>query len=368
MSDKRCYLEINKENFRRNLVNLKEYLPKETKIIGIVKADYYGHGANELSQIMAQEGVSDFAVATLKEAIELREQGLAGSLLLLSYLEEENWQLASKYHLIIPVVSLKCAREMNEYCKKNETRLTVEVKVDTGMHRLGIDPNISEEEIKEIYASPYLRVKGTFSHLCCADSFEEEDQKTTFKQKEIFDEFLNRVKACDCQVGRTHLCASSGILNYPEFVYDYVRPGFMLLGFQVGETKQPIKRYPVLSWYSKIEMIKEVDENQGISYGHIYHTPGKRRIATISVGYGDGYPRRLSNDGYVVINGQKANIVGRICMDQMMVDVSDIDCKVEDEVTLIGEGISANKLAQKADTIVDELVCNINKRVSRYYI
>ena len=367
MSRSRCYLELDRENFRHNLAGLQAILPQQTGIIGVIKADYYGHGDWQLAQIMSEMGVSDFCVAALSEAVRLRDLGLKGSMLILGYTEQKDWMKAYENDCILTLASYEQVEAMSRFARSWGIVLKVEVKVDTGMHRIGIDPLISDEQLSAIYADPCLKVMGTYSHLCRSDSFAPEDIEYTHRQRDVFDSFLARVAQLGYDCGRRHLCASSGILNYPEFVYDYVRPGFMLLGFTVGEVHERYQRLPVLGWYSRIEMIKTVGEGEGLSYGHIYRCEKPMKIATVSVGYGDGYPRRLSNRGYVVINGQRVPIRGRICMDQMMVDVSGIDCKREDPVTLIGEGCSAEALAEMSGTIVDEIVCDINGRVERVY-
>ncbi|HPX32499.1 MAG TPA: alanine racemase [Erysipelotrichaceae bacterium] len=370
---KRCYREISKSNFRDNLKGLKNILPEQTNIIGIIKTDYYGHGAYQLAKIMQEEGVKDFAVASLAEAIELRKLGLEDSILILGYSSKEQWFIANNYNFVFSIVDYDHGVEMIEYCKENDIQLKVEIKVDTGMNRIGVNANLTEKQIKTIYDNPYLKINGTYSHLCRSDSFEESDRQFTYKQKEIFDMFLNKIKKLGLKTGRTHLCASAGILNYPDFIYDYVRPGFMLLGFDVGAVINKYKRKPVMTWKSQVEMVKTIKANEGVSYGHIYVSDKERKIASLSVGYGDGYPRRLSNKGYVLIKGQKANIVGRICMDQMMVDVTDIEnVKAGDEVILIGKSgnlkIDLNELADLSETIVDEIVCNINVRVEKYFV
>lgn len=370
---KRCYREISKSNFRDNLKGLKNILPEQTNIIGIIKTDYYGHGAYQLAKIMQEEGVKDFAVASLAEAIELRKLGLEDSILILGYSSKEQWFIANNYNFVFSIVDYDHGVEMIEYCKENDIQLKVEIKVDTGMNRIGVNANLTEKQIKTIYDNPYLKINGTYSHLCRSDSFEESDRQFTYKQKEIFDMFLNKIKKLGLKTGRTHLCASAGILNYPDFIYDYVRPGFMLLGFDVGAVINKYKRKPVMTWKSQVEMVKTIKANEGVSYGHIYVSDKERKIASLSVGYGDGYPRRLSNKGYVLIKGQKANIVGRICMDQMMVDVTDIEnVKAGDEVVLIGKSgnlkIDLNELADLSETIVDEIVCNINVRVEKYFV
>ncbi len=373
MNNKRCYREISKSNFRDNLKGLKNILPEQTNIIGIIKADYYGHGAYNLAMIMKEEGVKDFAVASLSEAIELRNSGLKDSILILGYVGENQWLLAKEYDCVISIVDYTHALKMIEFCKENNIQLNVEVKVDTGMNRIGVNAKLNKEQMKTIYDSPYLLVNGTYSHLCRSDSFDDSDREFTYRQKELFDDFLSRVESLGLKTGRTHLCASAGILNYPEFVYDYVRPGFMLLGFDVGLVENKYERKPIMSWISQVEMVKTIKADEGISYGHIFVSDKERKIASLSVGYGDGYPRRLSNKGYVLINGQKADIVGRICMDQMMVDVTDIkEVKAEDKVVLIGKSgsleISFNELADLSETIVDEIVCNISSRVEKYFV
>ncbi|NLZ75133.1 MAG: alanine racemase [Erysipelotrichia bacterium] len=370
---KRCYREISKSNFRDNVKGLKNILPKQTNIIGIIKADYYGHGAYQLAKIMKEEGVKDFAVASLAEAIELRKSGLEDSMLILGYSSKEQWLVAEEYNLIFSVIDFNHGVEMIDFCKENNVQLNVEVKVDTGMNRIGVNADLTDNQIKTIYDSPYLKINGTYSHLCRSDSFEENDRQFTYKQKETYDKFLAKIRKLGLDTGRTHLCASAGILNYPDFVYDYVRPGFMLLGFDVGVVENKYKRKPVMTWKSQVEMVKTIKAHEGVSYGHIYISDKERKIASLSVGYGDGYPRRLSNKGYVLINGQKANIVGRICMDQMMVDVTDIkNVKAGDEVVLIGKSgnltIDFNELANLSETIVDEIVCNINVRVEKYFV
>lgn len=373
MKNKRCYTEISIDNFRKNINALMNYLPSDEKIIAVVKADYYGHGAIHLAKICEDRGINYFAVATIEEAIQLRKAEIKGNILVLGYVNSDWWKIALAENIELSVGSIEQAQEMKKFCQQNNCNLNIQIQIDTGMHRNGIEINISENDLREIYDSKYLVVKGTYSHLCTADSFLKEHIENTYLQKENFDYFLSRLKQYNLRSGMTHLCASSGIMNYPQFKYDAVRPGFMLLGFNVGEVKNIFERYPLLSWYSEVCAIRKLDRDDSISYGHIYTCPKKMTVATVSVGYGDGYPRRLSNKGYVLINGKRANILGRICMDQMMVDITDIEnVSLGNKVTLIGidgnNQITANEFANMADTIVDEIVCSINKRVERYYI
>ena len=189
MKIRRCYREISRSNFRDNVKGLRNILPQKTNIIGIVKADYYGHGALKLAQIMQEEGVRDFAVASLGEAIELRNMGLEDSILILGYVSEQQWLIAKEYNCILSIVDYTQAVRMIEFCIEEKIQLKVEVKVDTGMNRIGVNAFLSDEQIKTIYDSPYLIVNGTYSHLCRSDSFDESDREFTYKQKELYDDF-----------------------------------------------------------------------------------------------------------------------------------------------------------------------------------
>ncbi len=373
MKNKRCYVEISIANLQKNVKELKKYLSDNQQIIAVVKCDYYGHGAIALAKELRKMDIRQFAVATIEEAIQLRDNGIADEITVLGYVGQDYWLISEEKKITLSIGSVEQAEQMRAFCQENNCELAVQVQVDTGMHRNGLPYDSSAQDLQLIYNDPYLHVKGTYSHLCTADSFALSSQANTYKQKENFDYFLTKVKNLNLSVGQTHLCASAGIMNYPEFHYDCVRVGFMLLGFDVGEVKNVFERYPLLSWYSQVCSVRTLEKGQSISYGYTYTCPKRMKIATVSVGYGDGYPRRLSNKGYVLIKGNRAAILGRICMDQMMVDVSEIDnVQPEDKVTLIGRdgelSITANELAQMADTIVDEIVCSINKRVTRYYI
>ncbi len=373
MKSKRCYVEISLSNLKKNYLALRDYLSSDQQIIPVVKGDYYGHGAVKISKCLISLGVKCFAVATLPEALELREAGIDKEIIVLGYVEKEFWNIAIEKNITLSIGSFETFKLLSDLCKKNNLKANIEIQLDTGMHRNGLDMSTSLEEIKKMYSDSNVKVTGTYSHLCSSDSFEKKDIEDTYKQKEQFDMFLAKINSLGLNPGKKHLSASAGVMNYPEFKYDAVRIGFMLLGFDVGVVKQVIERYPLLSWYSQVCAIRILEKGQAISYGHTYTCQKQMKIATISVGYGDGYPRRLSNKGYVLIRGKKAKIVGRICMDQLMVDVTDIkEVALNDKVTLIGtdgnETISANEFAQMANTIVDEIVCSINKRVERYYL
>lgn len=370
MEKDRCWVQISRGALQFNVRQLKEYLPEGTHLLAIVKADMYGHGAVAGCRIMEQCGVRDFGVAAVSEGRQLREGGIQGDILVLSYCDEDSWLEAYRLNLIMTAVCPEHARRMNDFAAAHGIKLRVEVKVDTGMRRLGVGSQCPFQDIRALYGQPQLIVNGTFSHLCCADSFDPADEAFTRLQKQRFDHFLDQVRAAGYQPGRTHLCASSGFLNYPEFRYDTVRPGFVLLGYNVGTVHQGYDRRPVLSMYARVEQVKWVEAGEGISYGRVYTTPQRRRIATVSCGYADGYPRRLTGKAEVLIHGQRVKVVGRICMDQFMIDVTDVDqVAPEDIVTLIGQdgsqAIRLEEVAQWAETVGSEIVCNIAPRVPR---
>jgi len=370
MEHSRSWIEISKENFQHNILAIQNHLPNNEKIIGVVKANHYGHGVDLTTKIMIENGINDFAVSALSEAEELRALNVKGTILILGYVEEEYWPKAYDLDCILTIVSVNHAIRLNKWAKANNVFVKVEIKVDTGMGRIGIPYHINNDDIKSLYGQSNLKIIGTYTHLSDADSFDENNRKWTYAQKDRFDSFTKTVIKNGYGVGRTHICASSGIINFPEFKYDYCRLGFCLLGYYVGEIKRTIDLKPILTWKTKIELVKEIEDYTPISYGRTYYSKGKRKIATLLVGYADGYPREYSNNGYVLIHGQKANIVGRICMDQMMIDVTDIpDVKCEDIVTLIGtdgnETISLEDFSSRINTIGDEVACLITQRVRR---
>ena len=374
MEPKRCWIEISRKACIHNIEAMREYLPADTKMLAIVKANSYGHDASLLPKVMEEAGISDFGVACVDEAVVLREAGIKGTILILEYVDRNDWQRALDYDCIMSVSSVRHCRELNEWAKEKGLQLRCEVKVDTGMRRIGINAECCDSDIIDVYGSSNIIVNGTYSHFCCADSFDEKDVEFTGVQNSRFASFIKRVKQLGYDPGRTHLAASAGFINYPEYKYDYVRPGFTLYGYNVGDVKDKIRIEQVLSMKAKVEYVKDVAPGEGISYGRLYYTDGTRRIATVAAGYADGYRRSLTGKSYVLIHGQKAKVVGRICMDQMMIDVTDIpDVKVEDVVTLIGtdgnETISMEQISVWADTIGSDYVTTIpTSRVKRYLV
>ena len=374
MSYNRCWIELSKSNFLYNIRQLQNYLPDGEKILAIVKADSYGHGAPLVAAWLNEAGIYDFGVACTSEAQQLRDAGVKGDILILSYVDEVEWMHACRLDAIMSVVSLEHARRVSHWAKENGIKARVEIKTDSGMRRLGVNTECDDETIREIYGCENLSINGTYTHLCCADSFQEDDIAFSHIQNERFAAFVERVRKLGFDPGRTHLAASSGILNYPEFKYDYCRPGFVMYGYEVGDVHTRFDSKPVLSYYARIEMVKEVSEGEGISYGRLYFTDKIRKIATVTVGYADGYPRIMTNKAKVIVHGKIVPVVGRICMDQMMIDVTGVEnVKAEDTVTLIGKDqgaeITITDLAEWANTVGSDIACGfVNNRVKRHAV
>ncbi len=372
MNKSRCWVEVSRSNLKFNVAQMMDYVKHDSRPIAIVKADGYGHGALEVSRTLNSVGVTDFGVACVDEGEVLRNGNINGTILILSYVDEHDWKRAHDLDLIMSIVSTDHAERISRWAREANLTVKCELKLDTGMRRLGVNTDASDEEIRKLFELPGIKINGIYTHLCCADSFVEDDKEFTRLQNSRFAGFVDRVKKLGYETGRTHVCASSGVLNFPEFRYDHFRPGFMLYGYTVGDIIDRYETRPVLSFYSKVEHVKMVKPNEGISYGRLYFTDKDRKIATVACGYADGYPRNLTGKASVIIRGHKVPIVGRICMDQFMVDVTGIpDVCVEDVVTLIGsdgnEKITMEEVAEWSGSVGSEIASRIMPRSRRYY-
>lgn len=372
MNKSRCWVEISLPNLKYNVAQMQKYVG-DTRVLAIVKADGYGHGAVQIARTLSEMGIHDFGVACVDEGRALRQAGIKGTILVLSYVDQQDWQNACDLGLIMSLVSVEHAERISRWAAEKGITAECEIKLDTGMRRLGVNAEVDEEVVRHLFSLPNIHINGTYTHLCCADSFADDDREFTRIQRARFDGFVEKARRNGFDPGRTHVCASSGVLNYPEFRYDYFRPGFMLYGYTVGDIVERYDTKPVLSFYSKIEYVKMVAPKEGISYGRLYFTDRERKIATVSCGYADGYPRNLTGKASVIIRGHKVPVVGRICMDQFMVDVTDIpDVTVEDKVTLIGrdgnEVITMEEFADWSDSVGSEIASRIMPRAKRHYV
>ncbi|HIT14389.1 MAG TPA: alanine racemase [Candidatus Scatomonas merdigallinarum] len=368
----RCYAEVSLKAIGHNIAQVKKRLRPGVKLLAVIKADAYGHGAVRVGKYL-EDQVDYFAVATAEEAMELREQGIRLPVLVLGYISPEQYGEILDYDITQTVYSLEIAEKLSEASVKAGCRTKIHAALDTGMTRIGF--HITEEEADRIAAIsrlPGLELEGMFTHFSCAD---QKDKTYCGLQLEKFRRMEGMLRERGVEIPVKHICNSAGIMEFDDYRFDMVRSGIVTYGLYPSEEvdKSRLPLIPALSWKSRVIHVQDVEPGLGVSYGATYTTEGPcTRIATVSAGYADGYPRALSNKGRVLIHGRYAPILGRVCMDQMMVDVSHIpDVKVEDTVTLIGrEGdrrITMEEVADPACRFNYEMACGISKRVPRIY-
>ncbi len=368
---KRVMAEIDLDELDYNIKNIQKRIG-DRKIIGVVKADAYGHGAVKVSEVLQKNGVMDFAVSNIDEAIELRKNGIKGSILILGYTPNGRYTDVLFYNITQAILSFDEAKELSDLAMKLGIKAKIEIKIDTGMGRIGFMPDDSTlPVIEEILALPNLEFCGIFSHFSTAD---EKDKTFRDEQEKRFREFNEKLVEKGIISKYCHIANSAEIIDDDNIYSDYVRPGIILYGlYPSSEVKfENLDLKPVMSIKTHISFIKEMEENMPIGYGRTYYTKGRQKIATVPIGYADGFLRSMQKGGRVLVNGQFANVVGRVCMDQFMIDVTHIeDIKVNDEVVILGKQgdneITADEIAKIQGTICYEVVCLISKRVPRVY-
>ena len=324
----------------------------------------------EISKKLNEIGIEDFAVATLSEGITLRKNNIKGNILILGYTHTKDIEYVIKYDLIQTIIDYEYAKTINELNLKRKVK--AHVKINTGMNRIG-ENHKNIEKLANIYKMENLDILGTFSHLCVADELKEESREFTKTQINNFFTCINKLKDLGCNIGRIHIQSSYGIFNYKDLECDYVRPGIIMYGvYSCIEDERKVDIRPVMSLKARITSVKEINKGETVSYGRTFKAEEEKKIATVSIGYADGYPRNLSNKKVkVLVNNQYAEIIGRICMDQLVIDVTSIeDVKTGDIVTLIGdkEEITAEKVAKESETITNELLCRLGNRLGRVVI
>lgn len=358
-------LDTAEHNF--NITRAK--LPENVKLLCVIKADAYGHGAVPLAKLF--EGRADFyGVACIEEAIELKKAGIKTPVLILGAVPKEFYSDIVKYDIRVPIFNLEDAKALSAEAVKQSKTAPFHFCVDTGMSRIGFQVNKeSADACLEITKLPNIEAEGLFSHFATAD---EKDLSKAIAQRDKFKEFIKLLEERGINIPIKHINNSAGIMNFDEY-FDMCRMGIILYGLypshEVDENLLKIK--PVMEWRAHITHIKELEPGREISYGGTYKTGETRRIATIPVGYADGYPRCLSNKGKVLINGEFAPITGRVCMDQFMVDITGIDAKVGDTVVLVGKSgskeLSMEEVSESAYSFNYELPCRVARRVPRTY-
>lgn len=368
----RCYAEISLEAIGHNIREVKKRLPEGVKLLGVVKANAYGHGAVPVASYLENQ-VDYFATATIEEAVELRENGISAPILILGYVSPSQYGDLVEYDITQTIDSYAQALALEKEAARQNRKAKAHLAVDTGMTRIGFQVTEHDaDEAAKIADLPHIELEGMFTHFSCAD---QEDKTYCSMQMEKYDKMTALLAERGVTIPLRHICNSAGIMEFDDHRFEMVRSGIITYGIYPSEEvkKERLDLIPALSWKSHVIHVKEVGPGIGVSYGATYVTEKPMtRIATVSAGYADGYPRALSNQGCVLIHGKKAPIIGRICMDQMMVDVTDIpDVQVEDVVTLVGtdgdETITIEEIANPAARFDYEMLCDISSRVTRIY-
>ncbi|MBE6799128.1 MAG: alanine racemase [Ruminococcaceae bacterium] len=373
---KRAWAEIDLDNALYNLNNIKT-MANGRHIMAVVKADAYGHGANVLARLYEDNDVSCFAVSNINEAIKLRKFGIKGDILVLGFTPTSYINQLYAFNITQAVYCLEYAEQLSSAAYDNSFVIKVHLKIDTGMGRIGFDLSDNadfQKNIKKTLSLPGLTCEGIFTHFSSADSEDADDIAFSNSQYSLFAKTVEDLESDGVTFKYIHCCnsAASALRSFDEG--NLIRPGIILYGLSPADgLKIGYEQKHVMSVKSAVSMVKRVKKGQPISYGRTYKTNSERIIATVPLGYADGYPRALSNCGKVIVNGQFAPIVGRICMDQMMIDVTDIkNVKIGTVVTVIGEAdglsITFDELAKICNTISYELMCNISIRMPRVYL
>ena len=371
---RRISADIDLDALTHNLDEIHRCISDGTKIIAVVKADGYGHGAVPLAEVMEKrEDVWGYAVATPEEAEELYGNGIKKPILILGYTFPEYDEQIVKENLRPAVFSLIRAKQLSEEAVRQNKICKIHIKLDTGMSRIGFQvTEQAADEIAQIAKLPNIMIEGIFTHFSKAD---ETDKAFTKKQADAYDQMIEWLEERQVSIPIHHVSNSAGIVDLPEYNKDIVRAGIILYGLWPSDEvkKENIDLQPLLSLKSHVVHVKELEPGRIISYGGTFEVEKPMRIATVPVGYADGYPRSLSNKGYVLIHGKRAAICGRVCMDQMMVDVTDIaDVCPGDAVILIGrdgaECITLEELGDLSGRFNYEFACDLNKRIPRVYV
>ena len=367
----RVYAEINLDAIVKNVDNLMALTKENTGALAVVKADGYGHGDVAVAKAVAQK-VTGYAVATLDEAVNLRENGVKKPILVLGYVDPYEFDILVSHEITATVFDVETAQLLADAARVQKKQAHCHIKVDTGMRRIGLEPDENGIAIvKQFTALKELSADGIFTHFAASD---ETDKTSAEHQFKLFTDFTGRLEKEGIHFTYRHCANSAAVIDMPQVDLDMVRLGIAMYGMYPSDEvkKEKVELFPALDLKSHVTMVKEIPAGEKVSYGGTFTTTRTTKLATVSVGYGDGYPRALSSKGYVLVRGQKAPIVGRVCMDQMMVDVTDIENVTRaDIVTLIGKDgdaeITVEEIAALAGTFNYEFVCDLGKRIPRSY-
>ena len=372
--NKRTWAEINLDAAEHNIRAIREITDPNAKIMAVVKADGYGNGYYETAKTFLENGADMLAVALLQEGIQLRRSGIAAPVLILGTCLPDMLEGLIDYDITPNVYSYDTAEKISELAGQKGKTVKIHIKLDTGMSRIGYLVNEDTytrvtDEILKISELANIEIEGIFSHFSTSD---EADGAYTRRQLERFMSVCDGLEERGLKIPLRHIANSAGIMMYPEAHLDMVRPGVILYGMypsdEVDKSRLPLK--PVMTLKSVITNIKTAEPGRGVSYGKEFVTIAPTRIATVAAGYADGYLRGIARNGFIMVNGEKAPIIGRICMDQCMIDVTNVhNINIGDEVILFGEeGVTIDDIARQLHTINYEVSCGIARRVPRVYI
>jgi len=360
------WAEVNLDNLEHNFKQVKSLLSSQVKVLVTVKADAYGHGIVAVSKKLVSCGVDYLGVASIDEGIKLRKDGIGLPILILGLILKKDIQPVFKYELTPTICDKEMACLLNTKAGVLKKQIRLHIKVDTGMGRIGVLHDDAFKLVKDIDKLKNIAIEGIFTHFAFADL----NREFTVLQINLFKKLVEDLKECGVSIPLVHAANSAGLIDYKDSHFTMVRPGLVIYGLHPKENLG-IKLKPVLSLKTRIVFIKEVPPGYGISYGSTYLTKRLTRIITLPVGYGDGYPRNLSSLAPVLVSGKRFVISGRICMDQIMVDVGRLKPKIGDEVVLIGKQgdckVTAEELAALSATIPYEIVCGLGDRIPRIY-
>ncbi len=366
------WVEINLDNLAHNIREIRKITKKDTLITAVVKANAYGHGSIEAAKVFLENGADRLAVATLSEAIELRKAKIYAPILVLGYIPKSQYSLAIKWNISQTIYNYESAKILSNISQDLGEKSIIHIKIDTGMGRLGFLPkDDSVEDIVKISQLPNLEIEGIFSHFSKAD---ERDKGYTIYQFESFMDMVKKLDNRGVYIPIKHISNSAAIIDLPQYHLDMIRPGIMLYGYYPSEEvdKDRIVLRPAMTLKTKVSNIKKVPKGSYISYGGLYVTEKESKIATIPIGYADGFSRLLTSKAEAFVKGHRVPVVGRICMDQCMLDVSNVeDVDIDDQIVLFGyeEGQpTVEEIANKLNTNSYEVICMVGRRVPRVYI
>jgi len=367
----RAWIEIDLKALGHNIKDIRKNTPPGCEIMAVVKANAYGHGVKEIAGYLSKNEIKAFAVATVTEGIQLRECVPNAEILILGCTHPKDAKFLTKNNLTQLVPDSAYAKALNE----TNNKINIHIAIDTGMHRLGIEPS-GFKEIEDIFKYKNLKVKGIATHLASPDSFEKSEIDFTNKQLEMFDNLVKKLKSKGYNPGKLHSQSSYGIYNYPKIKSDYIRPGVMMYGIksQNGETKIKTDLNPVLSLKAIIAQTKWIDPGESVSYSRSFTATKRMKTATVCIGYADGFPRHASGKNVnALVNGIKVPVIGRICMDMLILDITEAaTTEAGDTATFIGkdgkEEIRCEDLAEAAGTITNDILAGLSERLPRICI